>query len=216
MAHIHIARTRLAIAEHDCVSNILATLDLATDDEWVAGCAWYTVAHDIASEIALTTVQGAGIIAALSPQIGWADNVAAAGAIAMGQDPAPYGALGPNIEKARRICLGEPPSQVLGGRKVRSFYRNILMPERPGPVTVDRHALNVALEGPGGRADMDKLLQRRGGYQLVAGAYRTAGREAWLAPHQVQAITWLVHRRLLDEQGEGGWSAAHRVQRRNT
>lgn len=218
---IHIARTRRDIGS-GLVARILDTLEDATEDEYVLGKAWYLEAHWIASQVGPTTVQGAGIIAALSPQIGWVDNVAAARALALG-DPEgafkTFGCLGPNVDKATRILRGEAPLDVLGGRKVRSFYRNIVDPHHDGPVTVDRHALNLALVGPGGKGANDKLLARKGGYQLVAAAYRTAAREAWMRPNEVQAITWLVQRRKLDDAAlaspQTNLTKAHVRQRRN-
>ena len=43
------------------------------------------------------------------------------------------------IDRACAILAGSDPYHVLGGRKERSFYRNILSPDTAGPVTVDRH-----------------------------------------------------------------------------
>jgi hypothetical protein len=45
----------------------------------------------------------------------------------------------PNRLKAEWIRCGKPPLDVLGGRKVRSFYRNTMDPEDPTVVTVDGH-----------------------------------------------------------------------------
>ena len=210
---IHIARTRFAIGD-GLADRILATLDSATEDDWVAGSAWYHVAHEIAEEIAPHGV-GAAVLAALSPQVGWAPNIAAAQAMVMGEDPQPYGVLGPNIVKAQRILDGERPFDVLGGNKVRNFCWNIQFPDDHGHVTVDRHALNIALVGPGNTGADHRLLARKGGYQLVAAAYRAAARSCWLVPNQLQAITWLTHRRLLDERATGNLAKAHIAQRRN-
>lgn len=48
----------------------------------------------------------------------------------------------PNRLKAEWIRCGKPPLDVLGGRKVRSFYLNTMDPEDPAVVTVDGHMLS--------------------------------------------------------------------------
>lgn len=193
-----IKRITAPLSREPMVQNIINVFEQANDEEFEAGVAWYGVAHEIAIDLGLGAKTGAGVIAALSPQLGWAPNIAAAVNLVKEDNPRPAG-IGPFIEKARRIRDGEEPEAVLGGRKVRSFYRNILYPGRPGPVTVDRHAVSVATDIVDIRA-----LDKTGFYQMVAAAYRGAGRLLNLYPHQAQAITWLTYRRLLDEQGARG------------
>ena len=47
------------------------------------------------------------------------------------------------MREARAILAGADPLHALRGSKVRSFYRNIAEPLRPGPVTIDRHAVAI-------------------------------------------------------------------------
>jgi hypothetical protein len=84
---------------------------------------------------------------------------------------------------------------VLGGRKVRSFFSNILEPDRSGAVTVDRHAVSVVFGFSLSDAQV-KILERSGTYLLVASAYRAAARRLGVSPCQCQAVTWTVWRRL--------------------
>lgn len=187
-----------------------------------AGMGWYAAAHEIAADLSpsITTAAGAGILAALSPQIGWVDNVAAARLCAIGADELTItaaGALGENVRKAIAIRDGGRPYDILGGRKVRSFYVNILRPTTAGAVTIDRHAVAIALYGIGApsAAVHEKYLERAAAYQWIAAAYRAESRVFGILPHQLQAIAWLAHRHELDRKAAGNLAAAHRRQRRN-
>lgn len=183
--------------------HVLATLARATPDDERTGLAWYSDAHAIATTLAtgssLTTRQTAGILAALSPQTGWYENIGRA---------TDYVATGATdhfpdaIAKCDRIAAGADPTDVLGGRKVRSFFANIADPTRSGAVTVDRHALTIALgvhptdaERHRIRTAAHRALERPGIYAAVAGCYRAAARLTDLRPHEVQAITWTTWRR---------------------
>lgn len=170
-------------------ARIHATLDQATDTEWEAGLGWYPVAHTHALEIGKGNVRkGAGILAALSPQAGWLDNLSMAQALVNDE---PVGA--PFLHWAEAIYDGADPELVLGGRKVRSFYRNIVEPEKDGPITVDRHAIGIVANAHGDW--LAKRLERIGVYQYVASCYRTAARERGLIGSQAQAVAWLTYRR---------------------
>lgn len=184
------------------LNRVLATYGDATADEELAGLTWYGYDSDLVlqdiqlaartSGYHLNREQCAGILAALSPSCGWRRNCELAVELAEDGDcPHAYGLC---IERARAIREGADPETVLGGRKVRSFYRNIVRPDRVGPVTIDRHALSIIF----GRklADSEqKVIERKGAYHLAAGAYRAAGRKLGLPPHVVQAVTWLAWRR---------------------
>lgn len=176
------------------VARIEALLTQATDDERLDGAQWYGAANHVAKAVAdglgVDVEAGAGIVAALSPQCSWDENVVRALAFADGDA---IGGLADGIRKAERIAAGERPGTVLGGRKVRSFWQNII--GNTSAVTVDRHAIAVVFD----RALTDtevKLLERPGAYTLVAAAYRTVARRQGLPASTIQAITWLAWRRL--------------------
>jgi hypothetical protein len=178
-------------SESDLVANILACYSSATDEERSNGGDWYSYAHLFAAELGRGRVRmAAGVIAALSPQESWSENVKLA--IRAFSTRGPSGQTGANVDKARRILLGDDPASVLGGPKVRAFYALILDPGNGWEVVVDRHALDIALNGHEVKA---KWLERKGAYDLIGDAYRKAAAQLGLAPHQVQAITWLAHRR---------------------
>ena len=167
---------------------------LATDAEHLDGAAWYPAAREIAELVATiggwSTSAGAGIIAALSPQCSWDENIVRALAYANGES---VGATADSVRKCDAIARGEDPSTVLGGRKVRSFYRNILGID--SAVTVDRHAVAIVYGRPVSDREI-KLLERAGAYTVIASAYRAAARRLGIAPSTLQAVTWLAWRRL--------------------
>ena len=175
-------------------ARIASVLAQATDDERLDGEAWYLAARDIAALVGAiggwSAEAGAGIVAALSPQCSWDENVARALAFARGDD---VGGLGDGLGKATKIAAGAHPLDVLGGRKVRSFYHNII--GHTHHVTVDRHAVAIVYGRPLSDREI-KVLERCGAYAVIASAYRATARRLGLDPSTLQAITWLAWRRL--------------------
>lgn len=173
----------------------------ALPSERADGAQWYPAAASIARIVAdghgIPERSGAAIIAALSPQCAWDENIVRALAHADGE---PSGAMADGLRKADDIGAGKDPSDVLGGRKVRSFWRNIGGHE--AYVTVDRHAVAIVC----GRALTDreiKVLEKLGAYVWIAAAYRAAARRHDLAPSTLQAITWLAWRRIKGDSDLG-------------
>ncbi len=82
----------------------------------------------------------------------------------------------------------------VSGKKIRSFYSNIVNPMDPGPVTIDGHAVNVWR----GRAMNLKDVVGNFSYNVVADDYRRVARDVGLLPNQVQGITWFTWKRLND------------------
>ena len=185
------------------VSNILVTYARATAEELENGAEWYAYAHLFARSLDRRNVKrAAGVIAALSPQLSWNENVKLANRAYSSYGPS--GQTRANVEKVEAILKGHSPDDVLGGNKVRSFYACILAPHTSDAVVVDRHAAAVALgaewcEANGGRWSdgFVKVLELAGVYDAIADAYRKASAELGTAPHVVQAVTWLTYRREL-------------------
>ena len=177
-------------------ANLRAVLELATHEDWSAGTSWYNVAHEEARKLSdsygLTVESAAGIIAALSPQTSWEENLRIADALCADRTVSVHTADA--TRKALAILDGALPLTVLGGKKVRSFYRNILNPNRTGPVTIDRHAAAIlaGLSTPEWNRTHEKKLERKHFYRIATAIYRSAAHEYGLLPHQVQAISWLV------------------------
>lgn len=166
----------------------------ATEAEHLDGAQWYSAASDIATLVGDLTktspIHGAGIIAALSPQCSWDENIVRALALANNEQ---VGAFGDALAKAKRIHKGHHPLSVLGGRKVRSFFYNIA--GHNGHVTIDRHAVAIVWGRPLSDTEI-KVLERCGTYTFIAAVYRAVARKLNIAPPQLQAITWLAWRRI--------------------
>jgi hypothetical protein len=183
------------------VENIIQKYHSASPEFLKGGNEWYERAHDVAKGIGGGDVQrGAGIVAALSPQMSWERN------INMAHELVRHGTAShteDNLKKALKIHEGADPREVLGGHKVRSFYENIVDPSNPNPVTIDRHAHDIAVgdpfKGSGGgtrnTAPVDLGLSSMGRYKHFEHAYRHAAGELGVElPHKVQAVTWVTHR----------------------
>ena len=174
------------------------------------GAAWYFIAHadlrQMAKRQSTTLETTAAVTAVLSPNSKWVRNlidaencirIAAVGGQAI---DIKCGSYGQNKLKAFLILRGESYQTVLGGNKVKSFFNNLCDPYDSYTVTVDGHAVAVAL---GVRIPLSKtphLTDRQ--YNLIADAYRQACKEInadrlvgqELLPSQVQAVCWVYYR----------------------
>jgi hypothetical protein len=191
--------------------NILAVFFQASEDELQEGKAWYANAFDTAKAIAsrydlpggIDTV--AAVIAALSPNNRWNRNVRDAESLirvycAGGEiDALKVSSYGQNKAKAVRILKGEPPLDVLGGNKVRAFYRCIA--GHTGlDVCIDGHAFSI---WSGQRVTTSKTPSISDKlYAAIAEDYRRAAvvvssvTGVCYSASEVQAITWVVWRNL--------------------
>lgn len=175
-----------------------------------SGVAWYFIAHadlrHMANRHRTTLEVTAAITAVLSPNNKWtrnlidADNCLNVAATGGGAVDVKCGTYGENKVKAFRILQDEHHDTVLGGNKVKSFFQNLVNPYDKYTVTVDGHALAVAL---GARILLSKtptMTDRQ--YNLVGDAYRQACKEInadrlvgqELLPSQVQAVCWVYYR----------------------
>lgn len=179
------------LAHYDAAA--LPTLTLWGDVPNAAaqGLAWYDTAAATAAALSagstLTERQCAGIIAALSPRVTWRANVRAAAVIvAAAAEPGArmprVAGVGANVAKAWRIAMGQNPLAVLGGDKVRSFYRNIT--GDVSAVTVDVWARYAATGERSARTITGPE------YQHLAACYRAAAAMRNVAPRDMQAAVW--------------------------
>ncbi|GEM_PF-4026623 len=82
---------------------------------------------------------------------------------------------------------------VTRGRKVRSFYFNILDPQDPEPVTIDGHMIGVWL---GRQIRMKEAAYLKIKYEKVASDFRAVARDVGLLPNQLQAVVWFAWKRI--------------------
>lgn len=174
------------------VANIIDCYESASEEQKEEGQWWYPTAHSLASFIADGDVrQGAGLLAALSPQTSWSLNVQLASEAYETGDARRH--VADALSKANRIMSGEDPQDVLPmARKTGQFYLCILDPTDPEAVCIDRHAHDIAVGEVYGQAD--RGLSAKGRYALIAHCYREAAYRLGVLPQVVQAVTWVAWR----------------------
>ncbi len=170
------------------MSNLARIATELTAAEVAAGIGWYPLAlrqaRRMAREHGTTEHRAAGVIAALSPRCRWSENLRRADrALATGV------ARGLFAHKAQAIIDGTRPLDVLSGPKVRAFYRNIT--GNLHAITLDVWAVTAWLGYKASEAEVKRRLERKGGYETVAEAYRVAAHEFGLAPAEFQAAVWV-------------------------
>ncbi len=171
----------------------------ATDDQITRGHRWYEDAHTVAREQAetynLTIEVTSGVLAALSPRLGWGSNVAIAERMLASHGTLDRGALGRSLSQARAIYAGTPVLDVLGGPKTRAFYENILTAGDSKLAVIDRHAWDM-LVGKRGATPPTKAQYREAAARMRSAAVILGEQLA-----AVQATTWLVWRARFWNQG---------------
>lgn len=194
--------------------SILAVFFQASVAEVLEGLQWYTRASDAAQVIAENYLDGrynaaAGIIAALSPNNRWERNVKDAEKLAKvfasggDLDEVKVSSYGANKVKAISILSGNDPLDVLGGHKVRAFYRCIIGEDA---VCVDGHAYSIWLGERVATSSTPKISDKL--YNQIAEDYRIAAKQIsnikgeFYTPAQIQAITWVTWRNLISGAAE--------------
>lgn len=176
------------------VQNILSVWHAAcqSENDVYDGMSWYPAAHDLAEMIGHGDVRkGAGIIAALSANCAWPRNVTLA---QRASDGDVSGHTDATLWKVRAMLNGVDPADVLPeGSKTMHFFRSILDPTDPAPVTIDRHAHDLAVGERYG--DRNRGLNSIKRYAILAEAYRVAADRLGQLPSVVQAVTWVYWRR---------------------
>jgi hypothetical protein len=183
------------------VENIKNKFNSARPDQAAKGRAWYPVAHDLAIMLGDDDVRkGAGIIAALSANKRWSENVRLATDAASGNV---HGHVGNALDKVRAIMAGAAPEDVLPmTAKTGNFYRNIVDPSDPNAVTIDRHAHDIAVGEVYGNDD--RGLSNPNRYATLARAYMVAAEELGETSSVTQAITWTAQVEMLSGKGTRG------------
>lgn len=189
--------------------SILAIFFMASEAEKEEGRDWYPRANRISIRIANSYVlphlshTAAGVLAALSPNNKWDRNVRDAEALIKafyaGADPdtIKVSTFGKNKKKAVQILKGDHPLNVLGGLKVRAFYRCIIGADA---VCIDGHAYSIWTGQRIPTTKTPSISEKL--YNKIAGDYRLAatqiseitGEQHTAA--EVQAITWVVWRNM--------------------
>lgn len=163
---------------------------------------WYEEAHDYAYILAhefyvllkgIHIAKTAGIIAALSPLKSWDLNMQLA------KDFLKTGTCGHTktmVNKAKAILESDGNidtiCDILNGNKITSFFLNIYNPDTSNVVTIDRHAMDIAL---GSVQNEDKRSMTVAQYEFFQNCYIVAANKLGVMPHYVQSVTWEQWRR---------------------
>lgn len=164
----------------------------ATPSQVGTGRRWYPDAHEVArdqvAEHGVTIEVASGILAALSPRMGWGMNVTLAERVLYTKGTLDHGCLSRSLEHANAIYHGAAPLEVLRGPKTRAFYLAILTEgDSPDPV-IDRHAWDMLTATRGAPAPSI------GQYRAAAECMRRAARIVGERVHDLQAIDWIAWR----------------------
>ena len=188
--------------------NILDYYHQATQVEYSNGRLWYLNAHHqceyLAIKHSLPLNKVIGMTAALSPRNRWSRNLidvenllSHAGTFGINSDDIYDVKVATfNGNKIKAINILQDTSDVdmsshLGGSKVISFYRCILNPSGQD-VCLDGHSIAVA----SGTKRITGLSLSGKHYLNLAALYVEAASQVNLTPSELQAITWLVYRRI--------------------
>jgi hypothetical protein len=189
--------------------NIVDAYHSASPASHAEGERWYTDAHGIAKQISGMldsddVRMGAGILAALSPQMEWGDNITEAIQLcSTGKSPRQTKV---NEDKAILIGCGNNPDDILGGEKVVPFYHAIVNPAGQGLPVVDRHAIWIYYGKPVTERQLNSVFGRKKVMRRIQSAYIRAGREIGQHYNVVQATTWVQHRKNKGIVKETAWS----------
>ena len=176
--------------ERRIIDNLTDIGNRLTTEEVIAGTGWYRGAENLARRLArkygCTKHQAAGVIAAMSPNQTWANNLVMA-EHALSGNPKGFASA---VARVKRILAGGSiiatfPDPSGPSHKIREFYRAIS--GNPNAVVIDRWALRAAW---GKHADIHDL-QRKGVYFMVAQCYREVAHLFDMDPRDFQASVWI-------------------------
>ncbi len=169
---------------HTIRNRLAALYQKASKEDLQAGHAWYAAARMEAVRLArkhgVTEATAAGVIAAISPQMRWSENIRVADAVLGGAN---HGTFRANILKAIAIREGARPLGVLSGPKVRAFYQAIRGNE--SAAVIDVWMVRAARW-------TRKLTPKA--YALIAKAIASVAVVFGTTVARVQAVVWTVIR----------------------
>jgi len=156
---------------------------------------WYQDANDFASTLHSNHSKAIGVIAALSPVKTWDQNKKCAKLFietGVSKHMASF------TNKAERILRSNGSDEeildILNGSKISAFYMNIKYPHHGANVTIDRHALSIAL----GRwvTDQEYSGMTAKQYAFFQNCYILASIKAGTTPLIMQSSTWVLFRKI--------------------
>lgn len=181
------------------VKNILRVLDRASKTDIEEGRVGYfryrTVCSSIAEYYNTPINRVIAVVAALSPNCSYFSNLRSAVTVINAfnrgypEHLVKVASYNHCRDRAFSYLRGVDFLDTVKGKKIRSFYQNILNPLDPFPVTIDGHALNIWRNE---RRQLKNSLIKPSLYDTIAEDYRETALRVSLLPNQVQCITWFA------------------------
>ena len=187
--------------------HIQALLDLASVAEQSEGLSWYQRANlaavRLADQYEISIDTAAGVIAALSPRNKWERNLIDAENLIAAFKAAGYDAceevkvctFGSNKKKAQDILLysagSELIKEILSGPKLIEFFSCIIGED---DVCIDGHAYSIWFGDRIKLADVPSIGKKL--RAEIKKDYLAVAKKNNLTGYEVQAITWVAHRRI--------------------
>ena len=184
-------------------NNILKIWDLADESEKFN---YYQDAHDFCKRFEnslellhqpkkLTHSIACGVVAALSPVKTWNQNkLCTINMLETGD----CGHMKQFKDKAKRIinCDGSDEAilEILNGRKISAFYLNIKYPNLANNLTIDRHALSIALGYWTTNEDYQGMTAHQ--YNFFVQCFTLAAIKVGVSPLLMQSATWVKFRKI--------------------
>lgn len=180
-----------------CVENIINVYLHATDSEIEHGMRWYDDAYNDVVSTGADPWTGAGIFAAYSINTPWNRNrELALGTLITGMPRTDT--LGISVRFACDILLGAHPMDVYAksAPKLSAFTNAIADPAGNQIAVIDRHARNLAYGFVTGKSSPTKRE-----FYAIADLYTVAADTVGITVNQLQAITWVAWRRIIEVKG---------------
>lgn len=183
------------------VNRIEKYLSAATPSEFKKGLAWYSDARALCVELShryhVTLQQVAQVISVLSPQKKWETNKLEVRALFAEHfdgvtATVNYFATKKQLKECRDIIKG---TFAIPSKRIKTFsFADNIASKGSVEVTIDRHALRVAYDDKSAKIDKVSPVQ----YREAREAYNIVADRHGLKGYEVQAITWVVYKRIVN------------------
>lgn len=199
------------LSKQEMVANIISIWKLSTPQEKRDGIVWYIDAHKecqtIAIDLDIEVYMVAGVVAALSPNNRWEQNIidgrSMINAHITGDDIDSFkvSTYGANKRKAWGILDEQPDYDhmkvMISGPKTTCFFGNIMGEDC---ITIDGHARNIAYMERVNLTDARTSIGKRE-MEDIKEAYADAAKKLRyqnkrVKAHELQAVTWEAWRRI--------------------
>lgn len=176
--------------------HILNWYKQANENDIKSGLSWYADAQKFCEEQAanynVDVWAVAQVVSILSPQTDWTTNKNNTIKLIEHGPKIKIFASEQQKENAQK-ALEQGYSIPLTAQKTYSFAENI-SDRKSNRVTVDRHAVNAALNNI--KASPVSITKKQ--YELVENCYKKIAKQLDIKPYQLQAIVWVTYKRVVN------------------